>query len=202
MQNDTEQIILMTARKHFVQKGFAAARMQEIADEAKINKAMLHYYFRSKDKLYQEVVSRTLGLIFPKLALAMTSDGDFLERTRHLVNTYVDAILEHPEIPLFIVSELSQKKAQFVEEIKRQAEFLPAIQAFIGQMMLEMEEGRIRRFPPVQLLLNILSMSVFPFMAKPAIETFFDVSDAQFIMMMNERKSVIMDFVTQALKVE
>ncbi len=202
MQNDTEQIILNTARKHFVQKGFAAARMQEIADEAQINKAMLHYYFRSKDKLYQEVVRRTLGQIFPKLATAMTSDGNVLERTKHIVETYIDTILEHPEIPLFIVSELSQKKVQFVEEIKKQAEFFPAMQVFLSQMLTEMQEGRIRQFPPVQLMLNILSMCVFPFMAKPAIGAFFEVSDTDFEMMMKERKAVIMDFVTQALKVE
>ncbi len=202
MSKDTEQIILETARKHFVQKGFSAARMQEIADEAGINKAMLHYYFRSKDKLYQEIISRTLGTIIPRIAGAMKSEGSFLERTEHLVDTYITTILEYPDIPVFIMTELAQKKESFIKEIRKYAGHFPAVQSFMGQMIIEAQAGKIKAFHPVHLLMNIIGMTVFPFMAKPVINTVLGVSDKQFIELMEERKSVIMEFVEGALLVK
>lgn len=201
MEKNTEQIILETARKHFVQRGFAGARMQEIADEASINKAMLHYYFRTKEKLYQAVVNETLGLIIPKIAGAMAAEGSFWERTDHLVDTYIQTILKHPDIPIFIMSELSQEKESFVAELKKQATFFPGIQAYMQKIILEMEEGKIRKMPAEHLLLNILGMTVFPFLAKPVFKTVFQVSEKEFNDLMTERKEMIMQFLKRALAV-
>ncbi len=200
MQKDTEQLILDTARKHFVQKGFAAARMQEIADDAGINKAMLHYYFRSKERLYQEIIRRTLSRVVPKFAGAMAHEGSFRERLEHVVDTYISTLMENPDIPIFIMSELSQKRESFIAELKKQASFFPAVQSFMGQMQQEMEQGSIRQMPPPHLLLNILGMSVFPFMAKPVFRTIFEVSEKEFELLMSERKQIIADFVVAALR--
>ena len=97
MQNDTEQIILETARKHFIQKGFSSARMQEIADDAKINKALLHYYFRTKEKLYQQVISYTLGKVVPTLVNSLKQNDNFWISVENLVETYITTILKNPE---------------------------------------------------------------------------------------------------------
>jgi AcrR family transcriptional regulator len=201
MQKDTEQLILDCARKHFIQKGFAATRMQEIADEAGINKAMLHYYFRSKEKMYQQIISGILGMMIPKLAGALSSEGTLWDRIDKLVNTYITALIEHPEIPIFIMTELSQKRESFVLELKKQASYFPMIFSFLQTITDEIEAGKIKDFPPLQLLLNILAMSVFPFMAKPVFSTIFDVSESQFEALMEERKRVIVDFVRSALEV-
>ena len=202
MQKDTEKIILDTAHKHFVQKGFVATRTQEIADDAGINKAMLHYYFRSKEKLYQEVISRTLGKVIPKFVEALSGNGSFLERAEHLVDSYIKVITENPEIPLFIISELSQKRELFIDEIKKQTSYFPAIESFMMQMKSEMKEGKIREVPPVQLMLNILGMTIFPFIAKPMISTIFGVPDKQFAVLMKERKPIIMECINSALEVK
>ena len=119
MKKDTEKIILDTAHKHFVHNGFVATRTQEIADDAGINKAMLHYYFRTKEKLYQEVISRTFSKVIPRFVDALSGKGSFLERAEYLVDTYIEVITENPEIPLFIMSELSQNSVLFINEIKK-----------------------------------------------------------------------------------
>ncbi|MEM6376641.1 MAG: TetR/AcrR family transcriptional regulator [Bacteroidota bacterium] len=201
MEKDNQQIILDIALKHFVQKGFAGARTQEIAKEAGVNKAMLHYYFRTKDKLYQEVLQQTINKILPRLAKAMTSEGSFMERTEHLVHSYIDILVENPELPLFVMSELSQKRESFTDEVKRQTGYFPAIFSFIEQMNDEMDSGQIRKIPPMQLLMNILGMSVFPFMAKPMINNVFGIADEQFIILMEERKKLIVDFIKHSLEV-
>lgn len=202
MLNDTEQIILATARKHFLQKGYAGARLQEIADEAGINKAMLHYYFRSKDKLYEEITKQILDEVIPRFTAALGGERSFWEKIELLINTYTTMLLEQPDIPFFIMSELSQKRENFVKELKNRSEQFPVVQGFMMQMMQEMAQGKIRTIPPHQLFLNIVSMSVFPFLAKPIFGTLFDISDGDFQNLMIERKAIILEFVKNALRVD
>ncbi len=199
MKKTTESHILNTARKHFVRNGFAGTRMQEIADEAEINKALLHYYFRSKRKLYEEVIDASLHVLLPPLAAAMGRAGTFEERLEGVIQTYFTTLLAHSDIPVFIISELSQRQESIIEKIKAHSEFFPAIQSFILQMSIEMEDGTIRKMPPMHLLLNIVSLIVFPFIAKPVFQTIFDIEQTDFENLMQERKAIVMDFIQKAL---
>ncbi len=199
MELDTATHILNVAKKHFVQNGFAATRMQDIADEAGINKALLHYYYRSKDKLYQEIVSSQLAIIAPRLSEALSTDKPLWDKLESLVNTYITTLLEHPELPLFIMTELSQKKESFIVELKKSNSLFPAFQKLLAEMEAEMDAGRIVSIPPFHLFLNVISLSVFPFMAKPLFTNLFEVPDTVFEVMMNERKSIIINFLKNAL---
>ena len=201
MAKNTEQIILTKAREQFVRYGFAATRMQEIADAAEINKAMLHYYFRSKEKLYLEILSQTLNTVVPMFANAMGYKGTFWEKTEKLVETYVSTFIDQPDLPLFIISELSQQRERFVEELKKQSGYFPAAQSFLLQMNKEMDAGNIRKIDPMHLFLNIIGMTVFPFIAKPVFVTVFEVSDKNFDSMMSERKEIILGFLRNALRI-
>ncbi|MBR9921366.1 MAG: TetR/AcrR family transcriptional regulator [Bacteroidetes bacterium] len=201
MAESTEQLILNTARKHFVKNGFVATRMQEIADEAGINKAMLHYYYRSKQKLYQEVLDQALSEVVPRFAAAISTEGPFWTRVENFVDIYLETLLEHPEIPIFMMTELSQKREQFIEALKKRANLMPALQSFIAQMMAEMEAGNIREVPPMHLFLNIMGMTVFPFLAKPVFVNVFETGEPAFHELMKERKTVILDFLKRALAV-
>lgn len=200
MAIDKETLILEVARKHFVQRGYAATRMQDIADEAESNKALLHYYFRSKEKLYHEITVRILDTIIPRFAQALTIDGTFWERLEAMVGSYVSLLQEQPDIPFFIMSEVSQKQERFIEELKKRSQYFPALQGFIVLMHQEMEAGNIRTIPPIHLMLNIMGMTVFPFLAKPFLSTVFSVSDQDFSLLMEERKEIILSFLRAALK--
>ena len=201
MKKDTEQLILQTARKHFVQNGYAATRTQEIADEAGINKAMLHYYFRSKEKLYAEVVIQLLNTLIPRMSKAFDSEGSFYERLEIVIDAYIDLLAEQPDIPFFIMTEISQQQERFVNELKSRAAHFPAIKGFLAQMMKDMQDGLVKPMPPHHLFLNILGMTIFPFIVKPMFNTIFSYSDDSFKALMAERKTVILQFVKDALKV-
>lgn len=202
MAKDTDERILEIAREHFVQKGFAATRMQEIADEANINKAMLHYYFRSKDKLYREVVSHTMASVVPRFSEAMEFQGPFWEKVDLIISKYITVLLDEPAFPFFIMSELSQKKNVLVDEMRKQTNFMPSLQAFLGQMMMEMQQGSIRQINPIQLMLSIMGLTVFPFIAKPIFINVMNVADDSFSKLMEERKQIVMDFLRGALEVK
>lgn len=176
--------------------------MQEIADEAGINKAMLHYYFRSKEKLYHAIVIETLGQIIPKLAAALKQEGSLWERIERVVNTYIDTLVDNPDIPFFIMSELSQKRERFVLELKQRAQYFPAIKGLLMQITQEIQAGNIKPIPPLHLILNIMGMTIFPFMAKPVFCTILDFPEQDFGELMEERKVVIVEFLKSALRVD
>lgn len=202
MPVDNEQKILTEARKQFVQKGFAGVRLIDIATEVGTTKAMVHYYFRTKKNLYDQITGNVLDQLMPKLAGAMSTDGPVLVKIEGMVNTYISLLTEQPDIPFFIMSELSQKRENFILELKKRAHYFPVIQVFFQEIQAEMKAGTIRKMDPVHLLLNVVSMSVFPFMAKPVFSNLLDIPDAGFAMLMQQRKTVILDFVKQALRVD
>ena len=113
----TEEKILDAARKVFVQKGLDGARMQDIADEAGINKALLHYYFRTKDKLFEMIFMETVGKIFPRFEMILLSDMDFFEKIRQIVSSYIEVIIHNPYLPLFVLNEMNKQPHSFLENI-------------------------------------------------------------------------------------
>lgn len=200
MAEDKEQLILEVARKQFVQKGFAATKMQDIAAEAGVNKALLHYYYRSKEKLYHQIIVRTLDRVIPTFAAAMATEGTFWERLENLVHTYVTLLQAEPDIPFFIMSELSQEQDRFVSELRLRAHYFPAAQSFVQSMHEEMEAGRMKQMPPLHLMLNIMSLTVFPFIAKPVFSTIFSFDDESLKQLLEERKVIVLDFIKAAIK--
>ncbi|MEO0898574.1 MAG: helix-turn-helix domain-containing protein [Bacteroidota bacterium] len=200
MAEDKEHLILETARRHFVQNGYAATRMQEIADDAGINKALLHYYYRSKEKLYDRILTETMDFMVPKIAGAMISEGTFFERLEKLIEQYISVLIEHPDIPFFILTEITQRKDKLVAEIRNRSHHFPAAQSFLMQMIKEMEEGKLKKMPPHQVFLNIMSMTVFPFVVRPVFTTVFQQDENDFKSMMEERKKFLLEFMKGALK--
>ncbi len=196
---ETDELILQTAREHFVKHGYAGTRMQEIADEAGINKAMLHYYFRSKDQLYRTIIGQILDQIIPKFAATMGEKCPFWEKLERLVHVYIVTLCEQPDIPFFIMSELSQQRERFLGELRKKADHFPSVQTFLVQIADEVKSKKIRSIPPLHLLLNIIGMTVFPFMARPIFQTVFAFPADDFINLMKEREKIILDFVRNAL---
>ncbi len=196
----TELVILEAAKKVFVQRGFAGARMQEIADEAGINKALLHYYYRSKEKLFQKVFEDTVGGIMQQFNQVITAQGSVLEKLDQIIATYIRNIRKNPHLPLFVLHELSQNRLEFLQYFKNNAAGMPNIALLIQQLFEEQEAGSIRTYQPLHLFLNVISMCVFPFIAKPVFCNIMDLSEAEFNAIMEERITEVQTFVRRALE--
>jgi TetR/AcrR family transcriptional regulator len=112
-----EERILAAAKKVFTTKGMAGARMQDIADEAKINKALLHYYFRDKDKLFEVVFLEEAQKFFPKINGIFNSDAPLFEKIENFVNEYIDEMQENPYLPWFVMNEINRDPDQFMYKI-------------------------------------------------------------------------------------
>ncbi|MFK5974290.1 MAG: TetR/AcrR family transcriptional regulator, partial [Flavobacteriaceae bacterium] len=115
---NTENRILTAAKNVFQRKGMDGSRMQEIANEAGINKAMLHYYYRSKQLLFEAVFKNAFSLLAPQLNAILNDDSSIEEKIKNFTHNYITFILKHPYLPNFIIQELN-RNPEFIEKIKQ-----------------------------------------------------------------------------------
>ncbi|MGA9588886.1 MAG: TetR/AcrR family transcriptional regulator [Salegentibacter sp.] len=197
-ENGTEEKILNSAKKIFQQKGMDGARMQEIADEAGINKSLLHYYYRSKQLLFEAVFYRAFSLLVPQLTKVLNDDTELEEKIRNFTASHIGFILKHPYLPNFIFQELN-RNPRFLEKMRNNQD-LPDISRFKSQVESEVEKGNIRPISAEELFMNILSLNVFPFIGKPLLRTFVDADEEAYNQLMEERKNKVADFIWQSIK--
>ncbi len=117
IEKSTEEKILAAAKKVFIAKGMAGARMQDIADEAGINKALLHYYFRSKEKLFEMIFMEAAQKLFPKINFIFESDVSLFEKIENFCEEYITIMSENPYLPLFVLNEISRDPEIFMKKI-------------------------------------------------------------------------------------
>lgn len=194
-----EQKILAAARKVFTRKGMAGARMQEIADEAGINKALLHYYFRDKDKLFEAIFMDEAQKFFPKINAIFESDNPLFEKIEKFVNEYIDEMQENPYLPWFVLNEINRDPEQFMSKMLGDGN-RPKPAKFLEQIEKDIRKGTIKRIQPVHLLMNLLSMTIFPFVARPMITRNLHLSESQFRNAMEERKKEIPRFIIDSIR--
>lgn len=197
-QGTPENNILNAAKEIFQKKGMAAARMQEIADEAGINKSMLHYYYRSKQLLFEAVFKSAFSTISPQLNEIMNAENDLFDKIRNFTHNYITFIVKHPYLPNFIIQELNQNP-EFVKKVF--ADKMPNIEKFRNQIENDTKAGLIKPIKAEQLFINILALNIFPFVGAPLIKGFLNLNDVEFFKLMNERKTENSDFIINAIKI-
>jgi AcrR family transcriptional regulator len=196
---DASEKILAAARRVFLVKGMAGARMQDIADEAGINKALLHYYFSSKEKLFEVIFLEEAKKFFPKINMIFESNLSLFEKIEVFTKEYIEVMQENPYLPMFILTQINQDSDKFLNKILGKTN-QPNPQHLLAQIEQEVEKGTIQPISPVQLLMNLLSMCVFPFIGKPMMMHKIGLDELQFRRLMEQRKQEIPRFIINAIK--
>jgi len=200
MSISTEGLILEAARKVFARKGLEAARMQEIADEAGINKALLHYYFRSIEKLFELVFREVLGKFIGGMKGLLNEDIPFFSKIEGFIDGYLDILFQNPYLPGFIVMEIHRNPAEIVSFMESRD--IP-IKLFESQITEEAARGNIRAVDPRHLVVNMIGMCVFPFIAKPILNAvLFGGSQEAYRRFLDERKETIKATIIESLKIK
>jgi AcrR family transcriptional regulator len=189
LPDSTEQRIFDAAREVFIQKGLDGAKMQEIADKAGINKALLHYYYRSKDKLYEMVARAVINRAIPAMRTIIESELPLEAKINRFVDSYIDIISRNPFIPVFIISEINKHPDKFFETILPQE--LPKPDVFFRQIEAAIQEGTIAPVKPQHLLVNMISLCVFPFLGKPMIRMVLGMNPVEYKQFLDERKEEV-----------
>jgi TetR/AcrR family transcriptional regulator len=195
----TEAKILDAAHAVFMRSGTAGARMHEIAEEAGVNKALLHYYFRSKEQLSEAVFRRAAGEFFPRVfGILASSELPLEEKVRTVVDRDIDFLSRHPYLPAYIISEVHHHPERMVglmKEFNRLS--LSVLQAQLDQGAAE---GRLRPIRAEQAVLNLVGMIVFPFVAGPLVSTILNLEPEKRQALMEERRALIPEFFLNALR--
>jgi TetR/AcrR family transcriptional regulator len=197
--SNTEEKILSAARQVFIEKGLAGARMQDIADRAEINKAMLHYYFKNKEMLFEVIFRETAGKLFPHFDKLMESDLNFFDKIRSIVSSYIEMIIQNPYLPLFVMNEMN-KNPQIGLKNFFEAQKPGFVKKFRESIEESVKNGLIQPINPIHLIMNMFSMCAFPFIAKPMISLLTGIEDDQFKNLMEQRKVLVAEFIIHSIK--
>ena len=201
----TEEKIIDVAEEIFVKDGFNGTRMQTIADKAGINKALLHYYYRSKQKLFYVVFSRLAPKFFNPILGIIGEDIPFFEKIEKFIDRYINEILKkNQHLPLFIISELERNSDEIVEVMLNAFDslgFYP-LDVFEKDVKREIETGNIKPIDHKQLFINIISMAIFPFIGKAIIMKLSRFSEEEYADFIQERKKLVAEFVINSIKID
>ena len=197
LQTETEEKIIVSAEKLFYQKGKAGTSMQDIADDAGINRTLLNYYFRSKDQLFEAVFRKALGSFVPDVAAMMKTDLSFAEYVPALVEKVIDTMLENPQIPIFVLQELSSNPERMPQIIKEMGIDPSLAMIKMGGEDLVPSPGGM---DPRQVILNLISLCIFPFAAKPVVlDILYKGDNEAYIQAMKERKILLPQIIKQIM---
>jgi len=199
-KDSTENKILEAAKNVFVTKGMEGARMQEIADEAGINKALLHYYFRTKERLFEAIFAEIIKFAFPHITRIVKSDVPIVSKIEQVIDAYIDLLIKHPFIPGFVIKELNRDPSGLFKLVVK---FGLNPQIILDEIQLAMDRGEIIQMPPRHLAANIISMCIFPFAARPIISFILFKDDQKALdTFYSERADIIKQFVINAVVIK
>ena len=194
----TEEHILNVAREVFTENGYVGTSMQMIADTAGINKSLLHYYYRSKDKLFHVIFAKVFSLFIPHLGVIFMSDMSFEKKINAFADRYIDVFIEHPLIPIFVMQELSKNPDKLANLI-REAGINPEI--MIGKIRQTLEKENVVMDDPRHFMVNLLGLCIFPFAARPLIQRMiFNNDEDAYNNFLQERKREVPQIILNAIR--
>ncbi|MES2454649.1 MAG: helix-turn-helix domain-containing protein [Bacteroidota bacterium] len=180
----TEEKFKDAARVVFTKKGYAATKTRDIAEEAGLNLALLNYYFRSKENLFEIVMQEKILLLFSLISPIVNDGSTSLEQKIDGISVrYIDMLLQNPDLPLFVLSEIKNNPERFGKNF--QVDNIIMRSHFVKQLA-----ERNKTINPVQLILSFIGMLVFPFIAKPVLQGSGVVTEEIFSKLMDERKQL------------
>jgi AcrR family transcriptional regulator len=192
-----EEKIKAAARKLFTQKGFSATKTRDIANEAGINLALLNYYFRSKEKLFEIIMLENIGHFFQGVLLIVNDQtSDFYKKIESLVDFYISRLTDNPDVPLFVMNEARNNPENLSIKFNLMDSY------FMIQFMEEIKKGKIKKINPIHLMINILGLTIFPFAARPMMKKIRNISEEEFHTLMQERKKMVPEWIKLMLEVK
>ena len=197
-----EQSILEIAEKLFLEKGFAQTSTTEIAKEVGCNQALVHYYFRTKDNLFNVIFEQKFKLFFQGI-FEMKNMGElkFQDKLKHIIETHFDMLRQNPKMPFLIITELSRRPEQIII-LREKLHSLPEqlFSELNNNLKLEIELGNIREISLTDLIINMLSLNIALFVMMPIAEKILQLNETQKEMMITHRKTENVEFILKSLR--
>ena len=195
-EQTTEEKILEAASEVFTEKGFSGTRTRDIAEKAGINLALLNYYFRSKEKLFEQVMKAKIILLFGQILPIITNEKTTLEEKIDLASEkYFEILSKNPNLPLFVISEIQKKNSNITK-------IIPVNKIFENSVIIKQIKEKRPEINPLHYLVNFLAMTIFPFVAKPVFNAFELTNEAEYHQFISERRKLVPIWMKQLLEIK
>ncbi|MGC9150580.1 MAG: TetR/AcrR family transcriptional regulator [Microbacter sp.] len=199
--NHTEQKILEAAEAIFLEKGFSSAKTTEIALKANVNHALIHYYYRTKENLFETIFVTRLKSILSFFDDILSLDIPYIDRIKMMINKYFDLFLDHPQMPFFIFNEFFVNKARLDFLKHRIVNLTAPLRAHFEEITQQaIQKGEIRVIHPQDLLMHIFSLNSSVFFNKSMNQSLFDWQKDEYAHYIEQRKNAIIDFVVHGIQ--
>ncbi len=188
-QVQTEKLIKEKAKDLFFKKGFLNATTQEIADEAGVNRALIHYYFRSRDQMLEILLDETMLEKKERVRGILSSSLPFRQKIANYINTIVDYGLTYPYLDNFIISETARRpdkvKLFCSKDRTKMSDFIRE------DLEQEIKSGNIASISPEHFMVNLSALCNYPLLAKVVLQTIHGMPDSVYRKFLIERKQII-----------
>jgi len=196
---DVKERILLVARDLFIHNGYNSTSIRDIATASGTNVAMVNYYYHSKYNLFEIIFDEALNVLMKRIFTAVSSDKTFFDVVGHWIDSYYETLMEYPQIPIFILNEINQNPERLTERVLRH-EPLQIYFALSARVEKEVQKGTIRSIPPLDLILNVLSLCVFPFVFGRMATKVAGKTQNEYNEMLDDHKKYVKEFVISALR--
>lgn len=193
----TEKLIKETAKEVFFAEGKFHATTQEIATQARVNRALIHYYFRTREQLFELVLQDALDSFAARLVDVITSADPFKVKVSTFIEMFTEATVKYPYLDVFIVTEINRNENPKFKILSPQLESQMKEQ-FVDDLNKEIEKGTIDPITPSQFIVNLLSLCSYPLIAKPIIANMFNLKQREYKAFLKERHEVILKLIFKA----
>ena len=187
----TEQLIKDTAKRIFFSEGKLQATTQEIADAAGVNRTLLNYYFRSRDMLFEQVAAEAMAEMKAVIDSVFSEKIEFKDKLKKLITVFMDQAMQFPYREVYLVNALNKTDKTVPEEKKIK------MKAFLKEINEEMEKGKIKKMDPRQFCMNLFALMAYPLITNCLNKSIYNVNDADYLKLMQDRKQVIFDLIYQ-----
>ena len=189
MKDQTEELIKETAKKMIFTEGKFHATTQEIADEAKVNRTLINYYFRSRNNLINIIFDEAKMVSHEKSRAIFDRDKDIKDLIAEFIDDSLNTAIQYPYLETYIVTQMNKQDVCVFER----NDMKEVTKAFLSRLEEEMENGRINKMEPIQFLLNMISLINFPLTVRPLIQQNLDINDKDYKRILSERKEIILN---------
>lgn len=201
-EDNTEQLILKAAEEEFLEKGFVLAKTTEIARRAGVTHAMLHYYYRTKENLFEQVFRQKVQLVAKSLDTAFDEQLPFAQQLETLIQVHFEFIQANQRLPFFILNEiyLDEKRRKICIPI-----LLPVLRRVLANLTKALdaaaERGEIRQVNPSNLLMSIFSLNVMAGIGQPVMQAILGLDREEMVQFMAHRKEEIFETIWSRLRI-
>ena len=199
-KNPLEEQILQTAEELFLEKGFDATSTTDIAKKVGCNQALVHYYFRTKEKLFMQIFAQKSAMVFE--CLKLSKDSDFQTALSDFIDAYFELLMKNRKLPFFIINELmmrDDRRQYFRKKVIESPDYIEYYGVWNLMLQKEIAEGRIRPIELSDLTLHVVSLLVFTFISLPLYSDFFEKDETEICTYLNHRKEAIKELIFKGI---